>query len=56
MPKVISDHTKNVKLYITLVHHKVIVKCKLVLEVLPFYLFSAWVKHQIVDINIQGFS
>ena len=27
---------------------------QLVLEVLSFHVLSTWVKHQIVDINIQG--
>ena len=33
-----------------------IVECELVLEVFLFYILPAWVKHQVVDINIQGLS
>ena len=47
MHKVIFDHVKN---------HKVIVECKLLLEVLSFHVLSAWVKLKIVDIDIQGLS
>ena len=48
MPKVISDHTRNVK----------IVKISLLDVNLVFtsHTLSAWVVHQIVDINIQGHS
>ena len=57
MPKGISDHLKNVKLYINLVRYSYeIIECKLVLKVLLFHILSAWVKHQIVDMNIQGLS
>ena len=35
------------------VHHEIIVECKLVLKVLSFQIFSTWIKHKIVDINIQ---
>ena len=35
--------------------NEVIDECKqLVLEVISFHVLSAWVKHQIADINIQG--
>ena len=59
MPKVISAHIGNVKLYINLgpcsLRNKL--ECKqLVLEVLSFHMLSTWVKHQIVDINIQDLS
>ena len=60
MPKVISDHFGNVKLYINLgpCSLRNQLECKqLVLEVLSFHMFiSTWVKHQIVDINIQDLS
>ena len=62
MPKVISDHTENVKLYLILfhVHYEINMnqlECKqLVLDVLSFHMLSTWVKHQIVDTNIQGLS
>ena len=54
IPKVISDHTKNVKVHIILappVHHEIVFECKL-----SFNMLSAWVRHQIVNINIWGFS
>ena len=62
MPKINSDRTKNIKLYINLdkqinsVHQEIIVECKLVLEAFSFHMLSAWEKYQIVDINIQGLS
>ena len=58
MPQVISDHTINVKLYINLAlcSSWKIVACKPLLEVFSFHMLSAWVKHQIIIINIQGFS
>ena len=35
--------------------NEIIDECKqLVLEVLSFHVLPTWVKHQIVDINIQG--
>ena len=57
MPKVISDYTKNVKLYIIylLVLHETIVEGKLALDVFPFHMPSA-ILHQIFDINIQSLS
>ena len=55
MSKVISDHTKNVTLYINLppflAHHEIIIEYNFVLEVLSFRMLSTWVKHQIVDIQ-----
>ena len=58
MPKVISDYTKNIKIYINVppFHHEIIVECKPVLEVLSVHMLSAWVKHQAVDINIRDLS
>ena len=59
MPKRISDHTKNVKIYINLAPflHEIIVKCKLALdEAFSFHKLSAWVIHQIVHIFIQSLS
>ena len=35
---------------------KLLLNVILYLKVFPFHMLSAWVKHQIVDINIQGFS
>ena len=35
---------------------KLLLNVNLHLKVLPFHMLSAWVKHQIVNINIQGFS
>ena len=35
---------------------KSLLNVNLYLKVFPCYMLSAWVKHQIVDINIQGFS
>ena len=46
MAEVISSHNKT---YL-LVYHEIIFK------VLSFHRLSAWVKHQIVDVNIQGVS
>ena len=37
-------------------HHEIIVECKLVLEVLSFYILAIWVKHQTVIVNIPGLS
>ena len=58
MPKVISDNTKNVKFCINLApcSSEIILVCKPLLEVFSFHMLSAWIKHQIVNINIQGFS
>ena len=46
MAEVISSHNKT---YL-LVYHEIIFK------VLSFHRLSAWVKHPIVDVNIQGVS
>ena len=53
MPKVVSSHTKNVKLHINLVscYHKIIVECTRGFEVLSFHILSIWVKYQIVDVK-----
>ena len=56
LPKIISDHTKNVKLYILYIDlapslftiKSLLYSFKLVLEVLSF---SAWVKHQKVKLS-----
>ena len=55
--KVISDPTENVKTFTSIqlpVHREIIVESEFALEVLSLHTLSAWVKHQIVDINIQG--
>ena len=52
MPKVNSDNTKFSSLLIM----KLLLNVNMYLKVFPLDMLSAWVKHQIVDINIQGFS
>ena len=52
MSKVISHHTKNIKLYLNLAsysswnHYS---ECKLVVEVFSYHMLPAWVIHQIVS-------
>ena len=55
--KAVYDHAKNVKLCINLVPCSSWDHCWMktfVLDVLSFHMLSAWVKHQIVNINNQG--
>ena len=58
MPKVVSNHTKNVKLHINLVscYHKIIVECTRGFEVLSFHILSIWVKYQIVEVKFVYWS
>ena len=50
MPKFISDHTKNVKLYLNWlpVHLVITVECKRALEVFSRHMLSAWGRYFVV--------